>query len=151
QFIQSAMLALGAYIVLDQQVTAGVMIAATILLGRALAPVEQLVAGWRALVEARVAWRRLDQLFAVPASAEPPTALPAPLGRPVAENVVFGVRGVQRPLIRGVSFSIAPGEALGIIGPSASGKSTLARLLIGVWRPASGAVRVDGADVSIWP
>src|SRR5204862_1688306 len=67
------------------------------------------------------------------------------------ENLVFGVRGVQRPLIRGVSFSLAPGETLGIIGPSASGKSTLARLLIGVWRPASGAVRLDGADVAMWP
>src|SRR5882672_9148999 len=151
QFIQSAMLALGAYIVLDQQVTAGVMIAATILLGRALAPVEQLVAGWRALVEARAAWRRLGELFASRPEAAPATTLPAPLGRLAAENVVFGVRGVQRPLIRGVSFSLAPGEALGIIGPSASGKSTLARLLIGVWRPTSGAVRLDGADVSIWP
>src|SRR6266850_7254584 len=132
QFIQSAMLALGAYIVLDQQVTAGVMIAATILLGRALAPVEQLVAGWRALVEARAAWRRLSELFNSHPAAEPATTLPAPLGRLAAENVVFGVRGVQRPLIRGASFSLAPGEALGIIGPSASGKSTLARLLIGV-------------------
>ena len=151
QFIQSAMLALGAYIVLDQQVTAGVMIAATILLGRALAPVEQLVAGWRALVEARAAWRHLSELFANRPAADPATALPVPLGRLAAENLVFGVRGAQRPIIRGVSFSIAPGEALGIIGPSASGKSTLARLLIGVWRPASGAVRLDGADVSMWP
>src|SRR5438552_10015356 len=106
QFIQSAMLALGAYIVLDQQVTAGVMIAATILLGRALAPVEQLVAGWPALVEARVAWRRLDQLFAAPAAAEPHTALPAPEGRLAVENLVFGVRGVQRPIIRGASFPL---------------------------------------------
>ena len=151
QFIQSAMLALGAYIVIDQQVTAGVMIAATILLGRALAPVEQLIAGWRALVEARGAWRRLSQLFAAPATAEPHTALPAPEGRLAVENLVFGVRGVQRPIIRGASFSLAPGESLGIIGPSASGKSTLARLLIGVWRPSAGAVRLDGADVSMWP
>jgi ATP-binding cassette subfamily C exporter for protease/lipase/ATP-binding cassette subfamily C protein EexD len=151
QFIQSAMLALGAYIVLDQQVTAGVMIAATILLGRALAPVEQLVAGWRALVEARAAWRHLSELFGSRPAADPATALPVPLGRLGAENLAFGVRGMQRPIIRGVSFSLAPGEALGIIGPSASGKSTLARLLVGVWRPASGAVRLDGADVSMWP
>jgi ATP-binding cassette subfamily C exporter for protease/lipase/ATP-binding cassette subfamily C protein EexD len=151
QFIQSAMLALGAYIVLDQQVSAGVMIAATILLGRALAPVEQLVAGWRALVEARAAWRHLTALIAESPSAETPTALPAPLGRLAAENLVFGVRGMPRPIIRGASFALAPGEALGVIGPSASGKSTLARLLIGVWRPSSGAMRLDGADVSAWP
>jgi PrtD family type I secretion system ABC transporter len=151
QFIQSAMLALGAYIVLDQQVTAGVMIAATILLGRALAPVEQLVAGWRALVEARAAWRRLSELFNSHPVAEPGTALPAPEGRLAVENLMFGVRGAQRPIIRGASFLLAAGESLGVIGPSASGKSTLARLLIGVWRPASGAVRLDGADVSMWP
>ena len=151
QFIQSAMLALGAWIVLDQQVTAGVMIAATILLGRALAPVEQLVAGWRALVEVRAAWRRLGELFAKRPALEPPTALPAPQGQVAVENLVFGVRGMPRPIIRGVSFSLVAGEALGIIGPSASGKSTLARLLIGVWRPASGAVRLDAADVAAWP
>jgi len=150
QFIQSAMLALGAWIVLEQQVTAGVMIAATILLGRALAPVEQLVAGWRALVEARAAWHRLSELFSNRSAVEAATALPAPQGRVSVENVVFGVRGMPRPIIRGVSFSLVPGEALGIIGPSASGKSTLARLLIGVWRPASGAVRLDGADVAAW-
>jgi ATP-binding cassette subfamily C exporter for protease/lipase/ATP-binding cassette subfamily C protein EexD len=151
QFIQSAMLALGAYIVIEQQVTAGVMMAATILLGRALAPVEQLVAGWRALVEVRAAWRHLSELFANRPVGEPATALPAPAGGLVAENLVFGVRGAPRPIIRGVSFSLAAGEALGIIGPSASGKSTLARLLTGVWRPASGAVRLDGADVAAWP
>ena len=150
QFIQSAMLALGAWIVLDQQVTAGVMIAATILLGRALAPVEQLVAGWRALVEARAAWKRLTTLLDKPRAGEP-TSLPAPQGQLAVENLVFGVRGMPRPIIRGISFSLAAGEALGIIGPSASGKSTLARLLIGVWRPASGAVRLDGADVAAWP
>ncbi len=150
QGIQSAMLALGAYIVLDQQVTAGVMIAATILLGRALAPVEQLVAGWRALVEARAAWRRLDVLFSAP-TAEVRTALPVPEGKLAAEAVVFGVRGATKPIIRGASFSLDAGEALGIVGPSASGKSTLARLLVGIHRASAGTVRLDGADVSAWP
>ena len=150
QIIQSAMLALGAFIVLDQQVSPGVMIAATILLGRALAPVEQLVAGWKALVEARAAWRRLDQIFSTPA-AEPRTALPAPEGKLGAEAVVFGVRGVARPIIRGASLSLEAGEGLGIIGPSGSGKSTLAKLLVGVLRPSSGTVRLDGADISTWP
>src|SRR5258706_2413186 len=150
QAIPSAMLALRAYIVLDQQVTAGVMIAATILLGRALAPVEQLVGGWKALVEARAAWRRLDTLFNLP-TTEARTALPAPEGRLGAEAVVFGMRGATRPIIRGASLSLAAGEALGIVGPSASGKSTLARLLVGILRPSSGCVRLDGADISTWP
>jgi PrtD family type I secretion system ABC transporter len=151
QFIQTAMLALGAYIVLEQQVSAGVMIAATILLGRALAPVEQLVAGWRNLVEARAAWRRLEELFRNRPKEEPATALPAPQGRVSAEAIVFGMRNAPRPILRGVSLVVAPGETVGIIGPSASGKSTLARLIVGVWRPNAGAVRLDGADVSAWP
>ena len=151
QFIQSAMLALGAYIVIDQQVTPGVMMAATILLGRALAPVEQLVAGWRTLVEARGAWRRLDELFAKHPSAEPATTLPVPQGALSVENVLFGLPGTRKAIIRSVSFELAAGESLGIIGPSASGKSSLARLLIGVWRPSAGIVRLDGADVATWP
>ena len=150
QSIQAAMLGAGAYIVLKQEVSPGVMIAATILLGRALAPVEQLVAGWRNLVEARAAWRRLDELL----KDEKPdagTALPAPAGQLSAERVVFGAKGSDKPIIRGASFSLEAGEALGIIGPSASGKSTLARLIIGVWRPVQGNVRLDGADVATWP
>src|SRR5258708_3228973 len=150
QGIQSAMLALGAYIVLDQQVTAGVMIAATVLLGRALAPVEQLVAGWRALVEARAAWRRLDVLFSAP-TAEVRTALPVPEGKLAAEAVVFGVRRATKPIIRGASFSLDAGEALRIVGPRASGKAALARLLVGIHRASAGTVRLDGADVSAWP
>src|SRR5258706_3419626 len=150
QAIQSAMLGFGAYFVLAQQVPAGVMIAATILLGRALAPVEQLVGGWKAVVEARAAWRRLDTLFNLP-TTEARTALPAPEGRLGAEAVVFGMRGAMRPIIRGASLSLAAGEALGIVGPSASGKSTLARLLVGILRPSSGSVRLDGADISTWP
>ena len=151
QFIQIAMLAIGAYLVVDQHLTPGVMIAATILLGRALAPVETLVAGWRTLVEARGAWRRLDTLVKQNPHVEAPTDLPAPAGRLDLERVVFGMKGAERPIVRGVSFAIAAGEALGIIGPSASGKSTLARLVVGVWQPVSGVVRLDGADVAAWP
>jgi PrtD family type I secretion system ABC transporter len=150
QLVQTGMLALGAYIVVDQQVSTGVMIAATILLSRALAPVEQLVAGWRNLVEARAAWRRLTELLADEETAKGQTALPAPSGKLTAENVVFGFRGVERPIVRGASFALQPGESLGVIGPSASGKSTLARLIVGVWKPASGHMRLDGADVAAW-
>jgi PrtD family type I secretion system ABC transporter len=151
QLIQTGMLGLGAYVVIDEQVSAGVMIAATILLSRALAPVEQLVAGWRGLVEARAAWRRLAELLGEESSPGPSTTLPVPEGRLTAESVVFGFRGAERAIIRGASFSLERGESLGVIGPSASGKSTLARLIVGVWRPVSGHLRLDGADVASWP
>jgi PrtD family type I secretion system ABC transporter len=143
------MLATGAWLVVHQEATSGVMIATTILLGRALAPVESLVAGWRSMVDARSAWRRLDELLGKPQPADH-TELPAPRGNVKVEAVAFGFAG-GRPVIRNASFALAAGESLGIIGPSAAGKSTLARLLVGLWRPASGTVRLDGADVAAWP
>ncbi len=149
QLVQTAMLAAGAYLVVEQHVSAGVMIAATILLGRSLAPVESLVASWRGLVEARGAWRRLDELLSKNPPAAPATELPAPAGRLEVEAVLFRIE--NRIIVRNASFRLAPGESLGIIGPSASGKSTLARLLVGVWQPAAGVVRLDGADVAAWP
>jgi PrtD family type I secretion system ABC transporter len=151
QFIQLAMLAVGAYLVVVQDVTAGVMIASTILLGRALAPVETLVAGWRSLVEARAAWRRLDQLLKDTPEAEARTELPVPAGALAVERAVFAFKGAEKPVLRGVSFQLERGDALGLIGPTASGKSTLARLIVGVWKPSAGVVRLDGADVSAWP
>jgi PrtD family type I secretion system ABC transporter len=151
QFIQLAMLGAGAFLVVTQDVTAGVMIAATILLGRALAPVETLVASWRNLVEARTAWRRLDELLKSTPQTEAHTELPKPAGGLEVERAVFAFRGADKPILRGVSFTLAPGEALGVIGPSAAGKSTLARLIVGVWQPVSGVVRLDGADVAAWP
>ncbi len=149
QLIQLAMLAAGAYLVVVQDVTAGVMIAATILLGRALAPVETMVASWRHLVEARAAWNRLDRLLGDPGVDEKATDLPAPSGAVEVDRAVFGFR--EKPILRGVSFALAPGEALGLVGPSASGKSTLARLIVGIWKPVAGVVRLDGADVAAWP
>jgi PrtD family type I secretion system ABC transporter len=149
QFIQLAMLAVGALLVVSQDVTAGVMIAATILLGRALAPVETLIAGWRSLVEARHAWRRLHDLLTANPPADVGTQLPAPEGRVELEGVAF--RLGDKIILRGISFKLAAGESLGLIGPSASGKSTLARLIVGVWKPAAGVVRLDGADVAAWP
>jgi PrtD family type I secretion system ABC transporter len=149
QAIQLAMLAAGAYLVVNQDATAGVMIAGTVLLGRALAPVEALVAGWRNLVEAKNAWRRLHELLAANPPAEPATELPAPEGRVEVEAVAF--RLGEKVILRGICFKLAAGESLGLIGPSASGKSSLARVLVGVWKPASGVVRLDGADVAAWP
>jgi len=150
QLIQIAMLAMGAWLVVDQHVTSGIMIAGTILLSRALAPVESLIAAWRGLVEARSAWGRLGKLLGTDAAGTT-TKLPEPRGAVKVERVVFGVKGVERPILRGVSLEVAVGETLGVIGTSASGKSTLARLIVGVWRPSSGTVRVDGADVASWP
>jgi len=150
QFLQTAMLAAGAWLVIEQQATSGVMIAAAILMGRALSPIEQAIAGWKSLVEARAAYGRLDKALAAEPSAAA-TALPAPRGEVSVERVVFGFRAQERPIIRGVSFELAPGEAMAIVGPSAAGKSTLARLVVGVWSPSSGVVRLDGADIAKWP
>ncbi|MCP5268953.1 MAG: type I secretion system permease/ATPase [Zoogloeaceae bacterium] len=151
QFIQIAMLCAGAYLVIDQNVSGGVMMAATIILGRALAPVEMLIGGWRGMVDARSAWLRLDTLLASRARLKQNTALPKPSGRITAERLVFAAPGNEKAIIKGVSFDLKAGEALGLIGPSASGKSTLARLLLGIWSPVSGVVRLDGADIDSWP
>lgn len=150
QALQTGMLAAGAWLVVHEHVSSGVMIATTILLGRALAPVEMLVSGWRSLVEARAAWRRLAALLekAPPAAG---TELPTPQGRLTVEGLSFAYPNAGRPFLRNVSFSLAAGESLGIVGPSASGKSTLARLIAGVWKPGAGAVRLDGADICAWP
>lgn len=151
QFIQIAMLCTGAWLVIDQHVSGGVMMAATIILGRALAPVEMLIGGWRGLVEAHGAWLRLDGLLRTRKGKEHNTALPRPSGKLAAERLLFAAAGSEKAIIKGVSFELAAGESLGLIGPSASGKSTLARLLLGIWQPLAGVVRLDGADIASWP
>jgi PrtD family type I secretion system ABC transporter len=151
QALQIMMLAAGAYLVIDQQTTAGVMIAATILLSRALAPVESAIAGWKGMVDARSAYARLQKLLEPDGRAEAVTELPAPSGDVQVERVVFGFRGQDRPVIKQISFEVPAGQALAIVGPSAAGKSTLARLLVGLWKPTIGVVRLDGADISSWP
>jgi PrtD family type I secretion system ABC transporter len=151
QFLQVAMLAAGAWLVIHQSATIGIMIAATILLGRALAPVESAIVGWKSLVDARSAYRRLDADLSEERDSAPITTLPAPMGALSAEQVVFGFAGQEKPIIKRVSFDLRPGEALAIVGPSAAGKSTLTKLIVGIWRPLSGVVRLDGADISAWP
>jgi ATP-binding cassette subfamily C exporter for protease/lipase/ATP-binding cassette subfamily C protein EexD len=151
QAVQVLMMALGAYLVLTQQASAGVMIATTVLLGRAVAPVEQLVGSWRMLIDARAAYRRLLELSKDFEQEEPRLAMPRPEGRVAVENMSYRVRGSDTTILSGIALSLAPGEALAVIGPSAAGKSTLARLLTGVWAPTVGSVRLDGADVSYWP
>lgn len=148
--MQSLILGLGAYLVIERLATVGAMFAASILLGRALQPVEQIVGSWRNLVSARGAFLRVRELLA----ANPPRAsglmLPRPDGRLSVEGLTFVPPLSSKPILRGVSFAIDPGEVLGIIGPSGAGKSTLARHLVGVLIPSAGAVRLDGSDVSIW-
>jgi ABC-type protease/lipase transport system fused ATPase/permease subunit len=126
------------------------MFAASLLLGRALQPVEQIVGGWRSLVSARGAVHRLADLFAATPPPERGLVLPRPAGKLSVENLSALVPGTNRALLRGVSFEIAAGEVLGVIGPSGAGKSSLSRYLVGALMPAVGAVRMDGADVSAW-
>lgn len=147
QLIQVAMMGAGAYLVIDTHVTPGVMIASTIILGRALAPVESLIGNWNQLVLARAAFGRLRALFAPYETEIPQTRLPLPQGRLSVEGVRLAGRTPDQPIIRHVSFELAVGESLAIVGPSASGKSSLARLLVGVWSPSFGHIRLDGADV----
>ena len=151
QFIQTAMLCAGAYLVIDQNVSGGVMMAATIILGRALSPVEMLIGSWRGLVDARGAWARLDAILHRRQHRERNTALPKPSGQLSAERLVFAIPGAEKAIVKGVSFELQAGESMGLIGPSASGKSTLLRLLLGVWPPYAGTVRLDGADIANWP
>src|SRR4051794_37813991 len=151
QLLHVAMLAAGAWLEIQQLATSGVMIAATILLRRALAPVEAVIASWKGLVDARSAYERLEKGLIAQSPQDPLTQLPAPKGALAVERVVFGFRGQDRPVLKQISFELVPGEALAIIGPSAAGKSTLARLLVGLWKPMTGVVRLDGADISSWP
>ena len=151
QAIQVVMLSLGAYLVLTQQASAGVMIATTILLGRAVQPVEQLVGSWRLLSDARAAYGRLLEISKYFDAGQPRVALPRPEGRVSVDGVSFRPPHSDKILLTGVSLELEAGEALAIIGPSAAGKSTLARLLTGIWLPSAGKVRLDGVDVSNWP
>jgi len=151
QAIQILMLALGAWLVLSEHASPGIMIATTILLGRAVQPVEQLVGSWRGLTDARAAYRRLRDLSQDFDRRRARMKLPRPEGRLVTEGISFRAPNMEKMILMNIAFDLAPGEALAVIGPSAAGKSTLARLLTGVWAPTTGIVRLDGADVAYWP
>lgn len=150
QAMQIGMLGLGAYLVLNQQTSVGIMIATTVLLGRAVQPVEQVVGNWRLLVDARASYRRLRELAKDFHQGTPQLSMPRPVGGLTVEGLSYRVPGLEKPILVSLAFSLAPGEALAVIGPSAAGKSTLVRLLTGVWTPSLGAVRLDGADVAHW-
>lgn len=146
-FLQSAVLALGAWLVLKGELTPGAMIAASILMGRALAPVEQAVGQWAIVQRAQEGWGRLAQLLSRIPEEQPRTALPRPRAILEAQQVTVVPPGEQTASLRMVSFRLEPGQALGVIGPSGAGKSTLARAITGIWRPAGGKLRLDGATL----
>lgn len=150
QIVQSLMIGLGALLVLQQQISPGSMIAGSLLLGRALAPIDLLVATWKGFSVARAQYDRLAKLLEqIPPEAER-MKLPAPLGNLTLEQVIVSPPGSRVPVLKGISFQLNAGDVLGVIGPSASGKSTLARAILGIWPAASGKVRLDGADISSW-
>lgn len=146
-YLQSAMLAVGAYLVLKNQITAGAMVAASIMLGRALAPIEQAIGQWPMLQKARSAWVSLARYLAATPDHPPLTRLPVPVARLEVSNLTVCAPGTRVPLVRNVSFSVAPGQAVGVIGASGMGKSTLARALLGYWPPMAGEIRLGGATL----
>jgi ATP-binding cassette, subfamily C, bacterial exporter for protease/lipase len=148
--LQSLILGFGALLVLEGKITGGMMIVSSILMGRTLSPVEQLIGVWKTWGSTRSAYSRLNELLAANPARHAGMALPKPLGRVSVEAVTAGPPGSHLAVIKNLSFAIVPGDILGIIGPSGSGKSTLARLLVGVWPSAMGTVRLDGADMYQW-
>lgn len=149
-FLQTVILGTGAYLAIQKEISPGSMIAASIIIGRALAPVEVVVANWKGMTAARNAKKRLKQLLTLVGDEPARMQLPRPGGRLELEQVVAGAPAQRRAILTGVSFTLNVGEVVGVVGPSAAGKSTLARVITGVWRPASGAVRLDGTDINHW-
>ncbi|MFD1694359.1 type I secretion system permease/ATPase [Roseibium aestuarii] len=148
--LQIALLGSGAYLALNQQISAGAMIASSIIMGRALAPVEGAISNWRSFIMARAAYSRIRKVMKEGEHEQPKLRLPRPAGDVSVERLEGAPPGCKTPVIKGISFAISQGEALGVVGPSASGKSTLARLLVGVWPTSKGAARIDGSDVCDW-
>jgi ATP-binding cassette subfamily C exporter for protease/lipase len=152
QLMGSVLLGLGAWLFLGNALNGGgsMMIIGSVLGGRVLAPLAQVVAQWNAVVNVRSAWARLEALLAQVPEKPESMSLPAPKGFLTVESLIAGAPGQQVPIVRGVQFAAQPGEVVAVIGPSASGKTTLAKLLVGLWPSISGKVRLDGADVQSW-
>lgn len=149
--LQIGMLTVGALLVLQQEITAGAMIAGSIIMGRALQPIEQAISAWKQVVSARGAFGRLRSFFANMSMRDDAIALPAPQGALSVEGLSYTPPNAAAPVLRNVSFALSPGEVLAVIGPTAAGKSTLARALVGSVKPTAGCVRLDNADVFAWP
>jgi len=149
-FLQIIILGTGGYLAIEREISPGGIVAASILIGRALQPMEVAVGNWKNFVGARGAYRRLKALFEVAGTEPERMSLPRPQGDLAVESLVAAAPGQREPILRGMSFSLKPGEVLCIVGPSAAGKSTLARVIVGVWPAAQGAVRLDGSDLGHW-
>jgi ATP-binding cassette subfamily C protein/ATP-binding cassette subfamily C protein EexD len=148
--VQVATYGFGALLVVHQELTAGAMIGGSIIMARALAPIEQAMGTWKQLVSARESWRRLDRFFDLPRLRTSDMILPAPDGHLAVEQLLFGFPGATEATIRNLSFTLEAGDSLAIVGPSAAGKTSLVRLIVGTLRPTAGHVRLDGADVFQW-
>ena len=148
--LQSGVLAIGAYLVIHQQATGGIMIASSIMMGRALAPIELAIAHWKGFVTARQAWARLTQLLALLPETATSVSLPAPISALSVEGISVTPPGERRVVVQDAGLALEKGAGLGIIGPSASGKSSLVRAIAGIWLPVRGTVRLDGATLDQW-
>ena len=148
--LQSLMLGAGAFLAIEGHISPGLMIAASIIGSKALAPIEALIGHWGGLVAAQLAWRRLGLLLESGTDESQRMSLPVPKGRLDVAGLVAAPPGAAAAVLKGISFALQPGEALGILGPSGSGKSTLARVITGVWPAAAGTVRIDGAELGQW-
>ena len=148
--LQSAVLAIGAWLVINQQATAGIIIASSILTSRALAPVEVALSQWRGFIAARQSWRRLDGLLAAIPAERPRMELPTPKATLTLEAVGINPPGTNRIVAQGIAFQLKAGQGLGVVGPSASGKSSLSRAIVGVWPAIQGKIRIDGAAIDQW-
>src|SRR6202012_5349047 len=149
--IQIFLLGVGALLILDFQSTGGIMIGASIVGARALAPIEAIVSTWKSVIAAGAAASRLATLLKNAPNREEGMPLPPPTGRVQVSALHFVVPGTRKSILSNVAFDLAPGELLGVIGPSGSGKSTLLQLMAGAWPASSGGVRLDGADIYAWP
>lgn len=148
--IQSLILGLGAYLAVNHEISAGLVIAGSVLLGRALAPIDLIIGSWKGFISARSQYARLNAILDKQKAEPERMSLPAPEGHVSVENIIVTPPGSRTPVIKGISFAVPAGFVVGVIGPSASGKSTLARALLGIWVPQHGVVRLDGADISSW-
>lgn len=148
--VMTLIMGLGALLVLENQISAGMMFAASFMMGKAIMPIQMIVTGWPQISVALESYRRLSKLINENPVREYAMRLPNPVGRVQVENVFVAPPGQKQPVVQGVNFKIEPGDLLAIVGPSASGKSTLAKCMIGIWMPLSGKVRLDGANMHTW-
>lgn len=144
------MLAIGAYLVVTHEINPGLLMAGSLLLGRALGPIDQMIGSWKGFVAAKVQYDRLSKVLDDLSKEPERMPLPAPEGQIQVENLVVAPPGAKAPVIRNMSFVVPAGSIVGIVGPSAAGKSTLVRALMGIWPPQHGVVRLDGADIASW-